>query len=128
VKSYLALEKMRFEDELNIVFDIKAHNFFVPALTVQPLVENAVKHGVGEKPEGGTVRVSSMELPDFFQVEIADDGVGMNFDNEEKDIKVHIGIENVRSRLAFVCGGILIIQSTPGKGTKVIIKIPKEGE
>ena len=72
--------------------------------------------------------MSSMELPDYFQVEIADDGVGMNFEKKEKDIEVHIGIENVRSRLAIVCGGILIIQSTPGKGTKAIIKIPKGGE
>lgn len=126
VESYLALEKMRFEDELDVVYDIQARNFFVPALTVQPLVENAVKYGVGDAIDGGTVKISSRELPECYEIDISDDGVGFNPDDIVNDGEFHIGIENVRSRLELMCKGTLEIQSELGKGTTVIVKIPKE--
>lgn len=126
VQSYLALEKMRFEDELKIIYDIQAHNFLLPALTVQPLVENAVKHGVSDTPNGGTVKIASKELPEYFEIRISDDGIGFDPKNISEDGEMHIGIENVRSRLALMCKGTLEIQSVQGKGTTVVLKIPKE--
>lgn len=127
VQSYLALEKMRFEDELEVVYDIKAQDFLLPALTIQPLVENAVKHGVGDAPNGGTVKLSTREFPGYYEIEIADNGVGFDKENFDKDEKIHIGIENVRNRLELMCNGTLSIESFVGKGTTVTIKIPKEG-
>lgn len=126
VQNYLALEKMRFEDELQIVYDIQANDFLIPALTVQPLVENAVKHGLGDSADGGTVKISSRELGDCFEIEITDNGVGFDAENIISGGEFHIGIENVRNRLELSCGGTLTINSTVGKGTTAVIKIPKE--
>ncbi|MDD6490488.1 MAG: histidine kinase [Clostridia bacterium] len=126
VQNYLALEKMRFEDELEIVYDIQANNFLIPALTVQPLVENAVKHGLGDSENGGTVKISSKELDNCFEIEIKDNGVGFDTENIIKNGESHIGIENVRNRLEISCGGTLTINSVIGKGTTAIIIIPKE--
>lgn len=126
VQNYLALEKMRFEDELEIVYDIQANDFLIPALTVQPLVENAVKHGLGDSENGGTVKISSRELDNYFEIEINNNGVGFDTENVIKSGESHIGIENVRNRLELSCGGTLTISSAVGKGTTAIIKIPKE--
>lgn len=127
VKSYLALEKMRFEDELDIVYDIQAQDFFLPALTVQPLVENAVKHGVGDTLNGGMVKISSKELDDCFEIEISDNGAGFDTESISNDNETHVGIDNVRSRLELMCNGSLEIESELGKGTTVTVKIPREG-
>lgn len=125
VKIYLSLEQMRFESELNVVYDIQADGFLIPALTVQPLVENAVKYGVGKKPGGGTVTISSKEEATFFQITITDDGVGYDPKETQYDGRTHIGIDNVRSRLAAMVGGALMIESEKGHGTSATIQIPK---
>ena len=78
VKHYLSLEKLRYEDELTICYDIRCTNFELPGLTVQPLAENAVKHGIRYKPSGGTVRISSWENDDAYMIRVADDGVGFD--------------------------------------------------
>lgn len=127
VESYLKLEKMRFGDELNIVSDIRETDFFLPSLTIQPLVENAVKHGIGEKENGGTLYMATHREGAYVFVEISDDGVG--FDTEksrQENIKSHIGIANVRTRLSQMPGCSLEIKSSPGSGTKAVIKIKTE--
>ena len=126
IQIYLSLEKMRFEDDLRVVWDVEADGFMLPALTVQPLVENAVKYGVGKKPGGGTVTISTKELPDRYTVTVQDDGVGYDPNKTQDDGRTHIGIDNVRSRLSSMCGGELSIESTPGQGTTAVITIPKE--
>ena len=78
VKHYLSLEKLRYEDELTICYDIQCMDFKLPAFTVQPLAENAVKHGIRFKPSGGTVHISSWESDDAYSVRVADDGVGFD--------------------------------------------------
>ncbi len=125
LKNYLALEKMRFDDTLKVEWDIHTKDFMIPALTVQPLVENAVKHGICKSENGGTVRISTAESERFYEVEVTDNGEG--FDNSEvsADGKAHTGIENVRNRLEKMCGGELIITSEKGKGTTALIRIPK---
>lgn len=128
VENYLKLEKMRFGDELNIILDIKEQDFFLPSLTIQPLVENAVKHGIGENEDGGTLFISTRREDKYIIVEIRDDGIGFDMDNTDLkgDSKSHIGIANIRTRLSQLPGCSLDIKSTPGKGTKAVIKINTE--
>lgn len=125
VKTYLQLEKMRFEEELNIVLDIDTADFLLPALTVQPLVENAVKHGIYPKDGGGTVTLTARECPEYYEIRVSDDGVGFRPEAGQTDGKVHIGIANTRKRLEAMCGGSLEIDSRPGDGTTVVVRIPK---
>ena len=133
IRRYLSLEKMRFEDELQIEYDIGATDFFIPALTLQPLVENAVKHGITKKEGGGTVRISSFEKRKAYVVQIEDDGVGFDMDRisdkmqGETEQRAHIGIKNVEERLRTVSQAKLLIRSRKGVGTIATITIPKSG-
>ncbi|MEG2769824.1 MAG: histidine kinase [Oscillospiraceae bacterium] len=124
-KVYLGIEKKRFEEKLNIVYDIANIDFRIPALTIQPIVENAVKHGVVKRKNGGTVTISTKEQVDCYEIIISDDGVGFDVNEPQKDPDAHVGIENVRSRLWSVCHGTLDIKSELGKGTIATIRIPK---
>lgn len=129
LKKYLYIEKLRFGKKLNIEYDIQADDFVIPLLSVQPLVENAVKHGVGMKKKGGTVKISSRETDTAFEVIISDDGVGFDTSAERKDDgRSHVGMENTRTRLKEMCGGEVIIESTVGEGTAARIILPKEGQ
>ena len=95
--------------------------------TVQMLVENAIKHGITQKEEGGTVTVSSEKKGDSFVVTVADDGVG--FDTEKEITDNHIGINSIRKRLNYYVDGTLEITSEVGVGTTAVITIPeKKGE
>lgn len=126
IRTYLSIEKLRFDDELNIVYDIEVSAFMLPAMTVQPIVENAVKYGVCQSQDGGTVTIATRELVDCYHIIISDDGEGFDVTQKKKDNRSHIGIENVRQRLQMMCGGKLLIKSQIGKGTQAIISIPKE--
>lgn len=126
IEIYLKLEKMRFEDELNIVYDIEVTDFQIPSLVVQPLVENAVNHGVGDKEGGGSVIIKTREYADHYEIIIEDDGVGFDESKQKEDGRSHVGLNNVRERLDLICKGKLIINSEVGKGTTATIVIPKE--
>lgn len=126
LETYLSLEKMRFGDELNVEYDIETTDFLIPSLTVQPLVENAVKHGVGMKEDGGTVTIATKEFDDRYEVIVSDDGVGFDTSKKPNDGRTHVGMENVRNRLKTMCNAVLNIESTVGKGTVATITIPKE--
>lgn len=123
VETYLELEKMSTGDALQYRFDCETENFLLPALTVQPLVENAVRHGILKKEEGGTVVISTRALEDRTVITIEDDGVGFDPEAPLKDGKTHIGIQNVRARIEAMFGGTLEIQSEPGKGTVVTVTL-----
>ena len=125
-ENYLSLERQRFQNRLKVVYEITARDFSIPSLTLQPIVENAVRHGALRREEGGTVTLRTEETPDAYLVIVADDGLGFS-DKFEEDNQSHIGIKNVRERLGMLCGGTLTLQSTPGKGTVATIMIPKEG-
>ena len=125
VRCYLNLERIRFGDHLKVEYEIATSDFFLPALSLQPLVENAVRHGVTKREEGGTIWVSTWESPGAYLVTIRDDGVGFDPDGPQADGREHVGIENVRSRLAAQCGGLLTIASRPGLGTVAQVRIPK---
>ena len=125
VNTYLNLEKIRFGDELEIEYDLQATGFRVPVLSVQPIVENAVKHGTSKKRGGGKVTICSRETDTHYEIIITDTGVG--FDGDLSKIKKDsVGINNVTQRLKNTCGGSLAIESEPGKGTKATITVPKK--
>ena len=126
VQAYLKLEKMRFDDDLNILYQIEVTDFFLPSLSIQPLVENAVKHGICQKEEGGTLVISTKEESDYIEVRVSDDGVGFDPNQEKKDGKPHVGIKNVKQRLHTMCNGTLQVNSKPGEGTTIIMRLPKE--
>ena len=125
VNTYLDIERVRFEDTLEIEYDIKCVDFFLPVLTVQPIVENAVKHGTSKKRGGGTVKISTEEDKDFYVIKVSDTGCGFDTSKPKNDGKRHVGIENVRRRLSNMCRGTLTIESTVGEGTLAVIRIPK---
>ncbi|WP_195270366.1 histidine kinase [Eubacterium sp. 1001713B170207_170306_E7] len=124
VQCYVDIEKIRFKNRFDAVYDIEASDFTVPPLCIQPLVENAVKHGVCRKPEGGTVTLSTRELPDCYEVTITDDGVG--FDPESLRDKKDGGIYNARFQLTHMLGAELMIESVPGQGTVQRVRIPRK--
>lgn len=128
IQIYLSIEKKRFEHRLNIMYDIAASNFRIPTLTVQPLVENAVKHGVTKKKMGGTITIAAREQENAYVITISDDGVGFDVEKPQPSPDTHIGIENVRYRLWSICHGTLIITSQIGIGTIATIEIPKGGK
>ncbi|WP_405355405.1 sensor histidine kinase, partial [Ruminococcus sp.] len=129
LKTYLSLEKMRFGDDLNIVYDIGVTDFKILSLTVQPLVENAVKHGVGMKEDGGTVTISTREYDDRYEVVVSDDGVGFDTTKPNPDTsRTHLGIENIKERISTMCNGEVTIDSEVGKGTVSTIKIYKDNK
>ena len=126
VKNYLDLEKLRFDDELEIEYDIGPTDFHLPMLVVQPLAENAVKHGIAKSSRGGKLIIRTVEDYDNYYIYVIDNGVG--FDTKKKpadDGRSHIGVENVRVRIEKRVNGKLEIFSTKGKGTTAVITIPK---
>jgi len=126
VKGYLDLEKTMYKDALNVVYNIEASGFMLPPLSIQPIVENAVKHGIGQKEGGGTINISVREAEKEFIVTVSDDGAGYNTDKLFENMQAHIGIENVRQRLKDQCGGTFEISGESEKGTIAVIKIPKK--
>ena len=123
IQTYLSLEQIRFRDKLNIVCDVEVTNFKVPPLTVEPLVENAVKHGVTKKRGGGTVTISTRKTDEGVKIVVADTGVGFDPETYMQDGKPHVGIRNVRDRLWNMVGGSLSITSSEN-GTTAVVTIP----
>ena len=125
IENYLYIEKIRFQGKVNFIYDIKAVDFFLPPLSVQPLVENALRYGVAAVNGGGTVGISTEENAGGYLVRVRDNGKGFDFMNIPRDDRNHVGIENVKNRIEMMCGGTLSIESRPGEGTLVTIFIPK---
>ena len=126
VHHYISIENVRFPD-MTFTFEMNSDDFKIPALTVQPIVENAIKHGLMKLPKGGTINVVSYESETDYCISVIDDGVGFDT-NTLLDDRKHVGLRNIRERLRVMVNGTLEIESTQGVGTKVLIKIPKETE
>lgn len=132
LERYLAIERIRFPG-INVYFWLEATGFEIPAMTLQPLVENAIIHGICKKKHSeGCIEIRSSETQEAYQIIIEDDGIG--FDEKalsearsEEEGKKHIGIPNTKKRLELMCAGSLAIHSTPGQGTVCEISIPKRG-
>lgn len=126
VNHYLYLEKKRFGDKIHIEYDIRMDGFMVPAFSVQPIVENAVKHGIRGQLQGGSIKIATKEDAKNYIIQVTDDGAGFDPQTPKEDGKSHVGIANVKKRLALMCEGTLEIESAPGKGCMVTIRIPKK--
>ena len=119
VRRYLEIEKVRFEDRLQISFDIEqqAEDARVPALVLQPLIENAIHHGIGSRPGGGSIAVTANREEDRLHIRVADDGVGASETHER------IGLANTRARVEQFFGR-LTFASSPAGGAVVDIVLP----
>jgi two-component sensor histidine kinase len=120
IKTYVSLEKMRFNERITVNYDINAVDFSVPPLSIQPIVENAIKHGILKKLEGGTISIKTFATAHNYVVEVIDDGVGFDMQRLNADDNVHVGINNVKFRIKN-CGGEVAVQSEVGKGTVVTV-------
>ncbi len=123
VHHYVSIENVRFPD-MTFTFEMNSEDFHIPALTVQPIIENAIKHGLMKLPRGGTIHVVSYETDTDYCISVEDDGVG--FDTSVLiDERKHVGLRNIRERLKVMVNGKLEIESAVGVGTKVLVTIPK---
>jgi LytS/YehU family sensor histidine kinase len=125
IETYVSLEKMRFKDRINIIYDIGTKDFFVPPLTIQPIVENAIKHGILKKIEGGTVTLTTYETDSSYVIEIKDDGIGFNLNEIDFDENTHFGLKNISYRISHTCEGDLNIISKKNEGTKITVTLKK---
>jgi len=120
-RAYLAVEKARYEDLLYVEYDIRHTMFHIPPLTLQPIVENAVKHGMDPELDPLHVRISTFETDTGSVIRVEDTGIGF-LPTDEKE--PHIALANIQERLELMCGGSLKIQSPKSGGTLVEIFIP----
>ena len=120
-RAYLAVEQAQYEDSLFVDYNTPHIWFRIPPLTLQPIVENAVKHG--RDPYAGPLHVSIRTRKTNFgsEITVADDGRGFALTN---DSEPHIALKNIRYRLEIMCGGKLTITSNDGRGTVVTVTIP----
>lgn len=126
-KHYIGLQQLRFGRALDIRFDLQCTDFRMPTLTLQPIVENAIRYGVRQNAEGeGTVTISTKEYDDSYEIVVVDNGPGFAPSIIPADGLSHVGLANVRERLSRICGGTMEINSEPGIGTRVTMRIPKE--
>ena len=120
-KAYLDIEKAAYEDDLTVEFNTPFTNFRLPPLTLQPIVENSIKHGMPNDERGLTVSVSTEETEKGVIITVKDNGIGFSEnDNDEP----HIALANIKERLEMMCKGTLKFDSTEDKGTTVTIFVP----
>ena len=127
VNTYIKIEKVRFGDKLNIIYDVdeSLYNFQIPSLIIQPLVENSIKHGILKKRDNGCVKIIIKKIGKDIEVIIEDDGIGIEqtiIDNLDKQIKENIGLKNVHQRLKLLYGEGLNIKKLE-QGTRIKFKI-----
>ena len=120
-RAYLSVEQVRFSDMLFVEFDTPFTRFRVPPLTLQPIVENAVKHGVDPELGPLTITVRTRKTRKGSEIVVTDNGPGYS---PADDDEPHIALGNIRERLRLMCGGTLDIRSRPDGGTVVTIMIP----
>jgi len=135
VDRYLTIEQARYNERLNVRLRISPEvlNVVVPFLVVQPLVENAVRHGLANKPGGGTVTVIAQDNGGEALISVEDDGIGMDADLLLDDLKdahktgAHVGIGNINSRMRTAFGDdyALMVETAPDAGMKVTMRVPK---
>lgn len=133
IHAYLEIEKVRFRNRITVEYEIeeKMYEFTLPPLLIQPLVENAIRHGIGNRVNGGIVIIRAYRQGDDHYIEIEDDGLGMpenhmRASDTDEDSRNGVGLKNIEQRLNYEYGSSLVIQSTLGVGTKVTVRIPDE--
>ncbi|NQX63728.1 ATP-binding protein [Paenibacillus qinlingensis] len=133
IRTYVEIERARFKDRIRFESDIAetAYSLRMPPLLLQPLVENAIRHGIGDRIEGGTVTMTAEELDGKWRFVVADDGVGIPperlkvlLERPDADEPQGVGLRNINKRLKYEYGISLELESELGRGTKVTICIP----
>jgi len=129
IKAYVNIEKMRFGDKLNVLYNIRFRDFFILPFSVQPLVENAIRHGIYERGEqGGLVVIQTEKKEDTVQITVEDNGVGFDVEKFQTDLSEgrqdSTGLKNVIFRLDKMMHAKVKIESEVGIGTTVIITVP----
>ena len=122
IENYLMLEKIRFGDQLEVSYDIRIDSFYVPILSIQPLVENAVKHGI---KQSGRIEIETCEKDYFYEVVVKDNGIGFDGVNYPKDDKTHVGVFNIKERLKDQMNATLTYEIPKEGGTIARVLIPK---
>ena len=125
-KIYTDIEKLRFPT-IDINFDIQDSDFMIPSLSIQPLVENAIKHGVRIRKHG-EVNIETRSDDDFHIIKVSDNGKGFDVEQVLQIDQSHIGLRNVKERIEKMCNGNFIIESVPDEGTSITIYIPRKGQ
>lgn len=136
VQSYVEIERARFKDRIRVEYDIAQtmYGVTIPPLLIQPLVENAIRHGISGRIEGGLVTVTAYQTEKYDCIEIEDNGIGMDSGRlqsllrEEPDAPQGVGLRNISKRLKYEYNTELKIESVPGKGTKVTLLLPRESD
>ena len=148
IQSYVGIEKVRFGDRLEVDYDLQETGFMVPPLSIQPLVENAIKHGVMKKMDGGKVWLRSYETADSYIVEVEDNGVGIpkekldfilghaahpgdveiNLTGNGSETHVSSGMKNIIMRLDEITKAHLEVTSFEGRGTLMKVTFPKDSQ
>lgn len=140
IQNYLSIQSIRFGEQLNyyIHCDEEMKELSIPFFSLQPLVENALKHGLLKKPEGGTLKLYCTRHPEYDLIHIEDDGVGMSSDTlisivdnhirTDNPTKSHVGLHNSYKRFRLLFGNALkfCINSEEGVGTQIDIKLCKQ--
>lgn len=126
VRAYADINQEQLGDRLRVIFQIPDVDFLMPVLTLQPIVENAIIHGIKPKVGGGTVTVGVTEDENHWYITVEDDGLGFN--PEEAKQTRSIGLANVRKRIDGFRGCSMSISSVPGEGTKVVLAYSKNLE
>ncbi len=127
LEDYIALEQVRYGDNIQFITDIQYDDFSLPSFVIQPLVENSIKHGLAPKPDGGTITLRTRKDNENVYIIVEDDGIGYNSDGKISDQS--IGLKNIRFRLDHMVNGTLKVESIVDIGTKATITIPcKEAE
>ena len=122
LEDYIVLEKVRFEDRIKFVKELEVEEFLIPPLILQPIVENAIKHGLLRNKKGGSIYLKTRRENHEIVIQIVDDGVG--FDTQKPIREGAVGISNVKFRLEYMIKGQMLIESVPGAGTTVTIRMP----
>ncbi|MGN7966907.1 sensor histidine kinase [Microbacterium sp. 22179] len=134
IRSYLELERARFGERLRVTLQIAPETLatVIPFLSVQPLVENAVRHGLEPGEGGGEIRIASRDEGTHTEITVEDDGIGMDPDALRStltaaDDGLHVGLRNVDTRLRQLYGadGGLVVETNTGAGTLVRMRVPK---
>ncbi|MBP5684059.1 MAG: histidine kinase, partial [Bacilli bacterium] len=125
IETYIALEKMRFNDRIKVIYDIGVTDFLVHPLTIQPLVENAIKHGILKKIEGGILTITTYETTTSYIIEVKDDGIGFDINQIDFDENTHFGLKNISYRIKKMCNGDLNVSSKINDGTKITVTFKK---
>ena len=124
-RAYLAVEQAQFEDRLLVRYDTPCVGFLLPPLTLQPIVENAVKHGMDPEAESLQIDIRTAETRSGYEITIEDTGFGFGANDSEAP---HVALENISQRLALMCHGKMTISPRDGGGTAVVISIPRTRE